>query len=320
MTMRLRISIAPMPKAMALALSFFFLFDSQGQIIYDWEGSKEGWVPASEANLGCNLIEQPEAMAMRAFNTTPVMRSGTLSENLGIDASDYDRIQITLKNPTSSGNPNARLFVYPPESNAFMCHWNVPVDTAMAEFQTYTLDLTTSPNSGSGTFEGEVARFGWRGPWGVANGDTIYWKSMVVYSSLGCTNAEACNYAPLAEVDNGTCVLIGDSCDDGNPETLNDMIDENCLCSGEVDDVNEVDLSEHLELAPNPASYTLRIASTSALGGIRILDSQGRVWMNRRSNEMVLRLDISHLPPGMYFFESSSGQDSSMSRFIVQRN
>ena len=138
--------------------------------------------------------------------------------------------------------------------------------------------------------------------------------------SLGCTNAEACNYAPLAEVDNGTCVLIGDSCDDGNPETLNDMIDENCLCSGEVDDVNEVDLSEHLELAPNPASCTLRIASTSALGGIRILDSQGRVWMNRRSNEMVLRLDISHLPPGMYFFESSSGQDSSMSRFIVQRN
>ena len=102
--------MAPMPKAMALALSFFFLFDSQGQIIYDWEGSKEGWVPASEANLGCNLIEQPEAMAMRAFNTTPVMRSGTLSENLGIDASDYDRIQITLKNPTSSGNPNARLF------------------------------------------------------------------------------------------------------------------------------------------------------------------------------------------------------------------
>ena len=55
--MRLRISIAPMPKAMALALSFFFLIDSQGQIIYDWEGSKEGWVPASEANLGCNLIE-----------------------------------------------------------------------------------------------------------------------------------------------------------------------------------------------------------------------------------------------------------------------
>ena len=135
-----------------------------------------------------------------------------------------------------------------------------------------------------------------------------------------CTNAEACNYAPLAEVDNGTCVLIGDFLDDGNPETLNDMIDENCLCSGEVDDVNEVDLSEHLELAlilrPTPCG----LPSTSALGGIRILDSQGRVWMNRRSNEMVLRLDISHLPPGMYFFESSSGQDSSMSRFIVQRN
>ena len=179
--MRLRISIAPMPKAMALALSFFSLStvrdksSTTGKVRRRMGASKRGqsrYQPHRAART----------MAMRAFNTT-LMRSGTLSENLGIDASDYDRIQITLKNPTSSGNPNARLFVYPPESNAFMCHWNVPVDTAMAEFQTYTLDLTTSPNSGSGTFEGEVARFGWRGPWGVANGDTIYWKSMVVYSS-----------------------------------------------------------------------------------------------------------------------------------------
>ena len=56
---------------------------------------------------------------------------------------------------------------------------------------------------------------------------------MVIYNSLGCTNADACNYEPLAEVDNGACVLVGDSCDDGNPETLDDMINANCLCSGQ---------------------------------------------------------------------------------------
>ena len=134
----------------------------QSTITYNWQDSKEGWVPASEQNLGCNLLAQPEAMAMRAFNATPVMRSGPVGESLNIDASDYDRVKITLKNPSSSQNPNARLFAYPPQSDSYMCHWNVMVDTSMTEFQTYTLDLTSAPNAGSGSFAGEVGRFGWR--------------------------------------------------------------------------------------------------------------------------------------------------------------
>ena len=322
MTMTMRISGAVVAKAvmsMVPLMMMAFVAVSQDQISYNWEGSKEGWVPASENNLGCNLIEQPEAMAMRAFNTTPVMRSGTLSESLGIEASDYDRIQITLKNPTSSGNPNARLFAYGPESNAFMCHWNVPVDTSMTEFQTYTLDLTTPPNDGSGTFEGEVARFGWRGPWGVANGDTIYWKSMVIYNALGCTNADACNYEPLAEIDNGACVLVGDSCDDGNPATLDDMINADCLCSGQVDEIREPNAPFNLDLGPNPTSNALEAHSAIPLGAIRILDSQGKVCLEQQTSETRMVLDVSGFVPGLYFFEASSNQARVISRFIVQR-
>ena len=49
-------------------------------------------------------------MAMRSFNTTPVMRSGNLQADLGIDASDYNKVEITLKNPTTTpANANARL-------------------------------------------------------------------------------------------------------------------------------------------------------------------------------------------------------------------
>ncbi|MFZ6052529.1 putative metal-binding motif-containing protein, partial [Halocola ammonii] len=50
----------------------------------------------------------------------------------------------------------------------------------------------------------------------------------------GCTDANACNYDPGATVDDGTCLYPNDSCDDGDPETGNDMFDENCNCSGEV--------------------------------------------------------------------------------------
>ncbi|MFZ6053523.1 hypothetical protein ABHV44_16020, partial [Flavobacteriales bacterium DA487] len=48
----------------------------------------------------------------------------------------------------------------------------------------------------------------------------------------GCTNINACNYNPNATVNDGSCLFTGDSCDDGNPETVDDTIDENCQCGG----------------------------------------------------------------------------------------
>ena len=93
-----------------LAITMYSIgLQGHAQISYAWQNSKEGWVPASESNLGCNLTEQPEAMAMRAYNQTPVMRSGTLSDDLSLPVGTYDRVAVTLKNPSSSGNPNARL-------------------------------------------------------------------------------------------------------------------------------------------------------------------------------------------------------------------
>jgi hypothetical protein len=48
----------------------------------------------------------------------------------------------------------------------------------------------------------------------------------------GCTNAQACNYNPSANVDNGTCLIQGAACDDGNANTTNDVINANCQCAG----------------------------------------------------------------------------------------
>ena len=158
--------------------AFFLLLTSLSantQIIYNWQNSKEGWVSGG----GCTLTEQPDALAMRSFNTTPIMRSGNLQADLGIDASDYNKVEITLKNPTATpANANARLFVYPPNSNTAFCYYNFLVDTSMTGYSTYTIHLDSTPTNG--IYSGPVARFGLRGPWGVGNGDTIYWKQMVV--------------------------------------------------------------------------------------------------------------------------------------------
>ena len=50
--------------------------------------------------------------------------------------------------------------------------------------------------------------------------------------NLGCMDQFACNYNVLANVDDGTCVYPGGTCDDGDSTTTVDIIDNNCLCNG----------------------------------------------------------------------------------------
>lgn len=156
-----------------LILFISFTAFTQASITYNWQNSKQGWISGG----GCNLAALPGSMSMKAFNTTPLMRSGDLQANLGLNASDYNQVTISLKNPTT-GNGNTRLYIYPPGTNTASCYYVFTVDTAMTGFATYTIDLNSIP--ASGTYSGTIARFGLRAPWGVANGDTIFWENMVV--------------------------------------------------------------------------------------------------------------------------------------------
>jgi len=51
-------------------------------------------------------------------------------------------------------------------------------------------------------------------------------------TDIGCTDASACNYDPTAELDNGSCFSVGDTCDDENVTTTNDVITAACECAG----------------------------------------------------------------------------------------
>tara|TARA_B110001450_G_scaffold13655_1_gene12854 strand:- start:1248 stop:2378 length:1131 start_codon:yes stop_codon:yes gene_type:complete len=148
------------------------------QLVYNWQNSKEGWVSCSNCN--CNLTAQSDALAMRLFSSNAKMLSGNLSTNLGINGSDYNQVEVILKNP-NSGSGIARLFIYPPGSNNDTCYYSFQVDTSMASFSTYTISLDSIPSGGTSTpYDGPIARFGLRAPWGGMNFDTVFWKKMVV--------------------------------------------------------------------------------------------------------------------------------------------
>ncbi len=50
--------------------------------------------------------------------------------------------------------------------------------------------------------------------------------------NAGCINTQACNFDSNASCNDGSCILIGDECNDGNINTINDIINENCNCEG----------------------------------------------------------------------------------------
>ena len=69
----------------------------------------------------------------------------------------------------------------------------------------------------------------------AANPDSRFWGLSIrcVKGDVlrGCTQQAACNFDPTAEVDNGSCYFDGETCDDGDASTYNDVWDS-CACEG----------------------------------------------------------------------------------------
>jgi uncharacterized protein (TIGR02145 family) len=50
----------------------------------------------------------------------------------------------------------------------------------------------------------------------------------------GCTDGSACNFLTNATQDDGSCLYQNATCDDGDANTTNDMINSECACAGTI--------------------------------------------------------------------------------------
>ena len=118
----------------------------------------------------------------------------------------------------------------------------------------------------------------------------------------GCTGLTACNYDEMATDDDGSCTVVGDACDDGNDMTENDMIDENCECTG-TEIVDGVDMvAATMEVFPNPAQDVLNIQLEGAIDGVvRLVTLDGRVALEQAlTAQGRMTLNVAHVPAGVY--------------------
>ena len=136
----------------------------------------------------------------------------------------------------------------------------------------------------------------------------------------GCTYEAACNYDPEAEFDNNTCLFVGDPCDDGDPNTLDDEIQEDCECAGTPH--SAVDEFEALSVLiyPNPASNNLTV-DLGDLNGvnttIKLYDSSSKLVFEKESTS-TLMIDVSGFAKGMYSLELATDEQVLRSQVIVE--
>jgi len=91
-------------------------------------------------------------------------------------------------------------------------------------------DITASVDNGSCTYPGDSCDDGL-----ASTIDDVLDSNCEcsgVNAVTGCTDSNACNFSASANIDDGSCFYVGDSCDDGSELTLDDVYDENCDCNG----------------------------------------------------------------------------------------
>ena len=112
----------------------------------------------------------------------------------------------------------------------------------------------------------------------------------------GCTDSTACNYLEFANVDDGSCLIEGATCDDGNVMTTNDVITADCQCQGIVISIEEETLNQWL-IYPNPAMDVLYSNTTGVMECYNALGQ--KVWSGNISDNEPLYID--QWAPGLYW-------------------
>lgn len=140
---------------------------------------------------------------------------------------------------------------------------------------------------------------------------------------VGCTDITACNFAPEANVDDNSCLTIGNPCDDGMAETINDIVNADCICAGIMTGVSELEASAALNCYPNPTNDCLNVQFTSAHGGVASLMVKDIAGKNCFTQSIsfsaglnVQSIQVDTLPAGNYFVFMALGGGSVQTVFV----
>ena len=140
----------------------------------------------------------------------------------------------------------------------------------------------------------------------------------------GCTDDTACNFNPDATEDDATCTFPGDACDDGDDTTINDVLNDECECVGEVDGLDEA-TALSWTLYPSPVRDVLNLrleggAWSGAIDGdveVMVLGATGQVLRSERLAGRT-QLDVSDFASGVYFLTlRSPAMATTTRRFVV---
>lgn len=129
-------------------------------------------------------------------------------------------------------------------------------------------------------------------------------QQVFIINILGCTSSEACNFNDQANLDNGSCLFIGDACDDDNAGTTGDSISADCTCMGVMISV-EMTETTGIRLYPNPTSQNLMVQSDGeqSIQKIEILDMNGKRVLSEAPLSSSVNLNVASLAAGQYFVE-----------------
>ena len=135
----------------------------------------------------------------------------------------------------------------------------------------------------------------------------------------GCTDVDACNYSAEATDENGSCDYPGDSCDDEDDTTINDVLTADCDCIGEVDGLGDVQ-GLAWGVFPSPVRDMLNLQATDGVlpsdVECHILSSTGQIIRTERLAGRT-QLDVSDLASGIYFLSLRSPAMATTSRRFV---
>lgn len=160
---------------------------------------------------------------------------------------------------------------------------------------------------------------------------TLVWHEMTIGDVIlagwvpvlpGCNNQAACNYNMNATEDDGSCALPGDACDDGDEDTEQDVLMEDCSCQGTpvVDAVLERPVFD-VAVFPVPVQHEVTLQfSRPNLAPVHaeVLDPSGRVMAAATAapGQLQLTLEAHDWPVGLYLVHLQSEDGAWTERLI----